>query len=98
MSYPLICSPEKRLPVTAPACGNGSSHIRGDWDKILLYLIKCSLAPCSGYLGKQKQEVVNSNLVVPKLAFLKESDTVLAQMFMHHGHDGILCHWNDAYT
>lgn len=69
--------PEKRLPVTATMRGNSSSHIRGDWDKILLYLIKCSLAPCSGYLGKQKQ-IVNSNLVVPKLSFLKESDTVLA--------------------
>lgn len=53
MNYALIRSLRKGC--LSQQQGNGSSHARGDWDKILLYLIKCSLAPCSGYLGKQKQ-------------------------------------------
>lgn len=64
INYPLLPSPEKRLPITATVggtpwswklLGNSSSHIRKDWATISLYLIKCSLAPCSGYLEKEKQ-------------------------------------------
>lgn len=104
MNYPLLSSFEKGClsqqrwvrPSEPGKCCRTVPHVREGRVKILLYLIKCSLAPCSGYLGKQKrcscktaaEECLNC-------ALLQGAVNVLATP---HGQDGNFYHWNRGYT